>query len=44
MPTSPTHIQEMLTGFWVSKALFTGVELGVFDERVRVKPNKQDKR
>ncbi|SVB10957.1 uncharacterized protein METZ01_LOCUS163811, partial [marine metagenome] len=32
MSTAPTHIQEMLTGFWVSKALFTGVELGLFDE------------
>ena len=32
MALSPTHIQEMLTGFWVSKALFTGVELGLFDE------------
>jgi len=32
MSISPQHIQEMLTGFWVSKTLFTGVELGVFDE------------
>ena len=32
MPVSPKHIQEMLTAFWVSKTLFTGVELGVFDE------------
>ena len=32
MPTSPKHIQEMLTAFWMSKTLFTGVELGVFDE------------
>ena len=32
MPLSPRHIQDMLTSFWVSKTLFTGVELGVFDE------------
>ena len=28
----PERIQEMMTGFWISKALFTGVELGLFDE------------
>ena len=35
MPTErsgPDRIQEMMTGFWVSKVLFTGVELGIFDE------------
>lgn len=26
------RLQGLMTGFWVSKALFTGVELGVFDE------------
>ncbi|MBI4337928.1 MAG: methyltransferase domain-containing protein [Chloroflexi bacterium] len=29
---SPDRIQEMMQGFWVSRALFTGVELGVFDQ------------
>lgn len=28
----PDRIQEMMTGFWISKVLFTGVELGIFDE------------
>ena len=32
MPVSPRNIQGMLTAFWMSKTLFTGVELGVFDE------------
>lgn len=27
----PDQITEMATGFWVSKALFTGLELGIFD-------------
>lgn len=27
----PQEIMQMATGFWVSKTLFTGVELGVFD-------------
>ena len=30
--TSPDRIQGMLSGFWVSKTLFTGVDLGLFDE------------
>lgn len=29
---SPDRVQQMLLGFWVSRTLFTGVELGVFDE------------
>ncbi|MCS7206662.1 MAG: acetylserotonin O-methyltransferase [Dehalococcoidia bacterium] len=29
---SPDRIQQMLIGFWVSRTLFTGVELGIFDE------------
>ena len=28
---SPAQIQEMATGFWVSKTLFTGLELGIFE-------------
>ena len=32
---SPDRIQEMMTAFWASKALFTGVELGLFDELSR---------
>ena len=31
-PPATGRIREMLTGFWMSKALFTGVELGIFDE------------
>jgi SAM-dependent methyltransferase len=34
-PPSPDRIQEMMTGFWASKALFTGVELGLFNELAR---------
>ncbi len=26
------RLQGLMTGFWISKALFTGVELGIFDE------------
>ena len=29
---SPNRIQEIMYGFWASKALFAGVELGIFDE------------
>ncbi|MSQ11195.1 MAG: methyltransferase domain-containing protein [Dehalococcoidia bacterium] len=34
-PPSPDRIQGVMTGFWASKALFTGVELGVFKELSR---------
>ena len=29
---SPNRIQDIMYGFWASKSLFAGVELGVFDE------------
>ena len=28
---SPAQIREMATGFWISKTLFTGLELGIFE-------------
>ncbi|MSP78098.1 MAG: methyltransferase domain-containing protein [Dehalococcoidia bacterium] len=32
---NPDRIQQMMTGFWAAKALFTGVELGIFQELAR---------
>ncbi|MBM3945983.1 MAG: methyltransferase domain-containing protein [SAR202 cluster bacterium] len=34
-PPSPDRIRQMMSGFWVSRTLFSGVELGLFNELAR---------